>query len=90
MRFFIGIFIVLLLFLSCTIDKATKIDVSNINVNFSVERFDVDFYTSTKENLSIIKNKYPFFFPKEECCLETLILTHNEFKCIRNKVMLLK
>ena len=45
--------------------KSTKIDVSNIDVNFSVKRFDVDFYTSTKEELPNLKKKYPFFFPKE-------------------------
>ncbi|QNM84763.1 gliding motility lipoprotein GldB [Polaribacter pectinis] len=65
MRFFITVFIVLLMFLSCNSDKNKKIDVSDIDVNFSVERFDVDFYTSTKETLPRLKEKYPFFFPNE-------------------------
>ena len=53
------------MFLSCNSDKNKKIDVSDIDVNFSVERFDVDFYTSTKETLTRLKEKYSFFFPNE-------------------------
>ena len=65
MRFFISNFIILTIFLSCNSAKKKKIDVSNINVNYSIERFDTDFYTATKDNLKEIKEKYPFFFPKK-------------------------
>ena len=65
MRFFIGVFIVLTSFFSCTKEKINKIDVSNINVNFSVERFDIDFYTANEKSLPKIKQKYPYFFPAE-------------------------
>jgi gliding motility-associated lipoprotein GldB len=65
MRFFIGVFIVLFFFLSCNSDKKKKIDVSNIDVSYSIDRFDKEFYSSTKENLGELKKKYPFFFSEE-------------------------
>ncbi len=65
MRFFLGVLIVLFSFSSCKSDKKNNIDVSNIEVNFKINRYDVDFYNSTKETLPKVKNKYPFLFPKE-------------------------
>ncbi|MGJ8746086.1 gliding motility lipoprotein GldB [Polaribacter sp.] len=65
MRFFLGVFTVLFSFFSCTSDSEKKIDVSAIDVPFSVDRFDVDFYTTNKDNLLNVKKKYPFFFPEE-------------------------
>ena len=64
MRFFITVFSVLFFFTSCNSDKKNKIDISTIDVNLKIERFDIDFYTSTEENLNDVKNKYPFFFPE--------------------------
>jgi gliding motility-associated lipoprotein GldB len=60
-----AVFIVLFFFLSCNSDKKKKIDVSNIDVPYSIDRFDKDFYSSTKENLEELKKKYPFFFSEE-------------------------
>jgi gliding motility-associated lipoprotein GldB len=40
------------------------VDVSNIDVEFSIKRFEVDFYKGAKENLSTLKNRYPYLFPK--------------------------
>ncbi|MEE9408151.1 MAG: gliding motility lipoprotein GldB [Polaribacter sp.] len=65
MRFFIGVLIVLFFFSSCNSDKKNDVDVSEIKVNFSVDRFDVDFYSATKQTLPKVKGKFPFFFPKE-------------------------
>ncbi|SHM97185.1 gliding motility lipoprotein GldB [Polaribacter sp. KT 15] len=66
MRFFLVILAVLFSFYSCnTSNSINKIDVSNTTVNFDVKRFDVDFYTSKKENLKELKETYPYFFPKE-------------------------
>ncbi|MGY0407870.1 MAG: gliding motility lipoprotein GldB [Polaribacter sp.] len=65
MKFFLGVFLVLFSFLSCTKEKVKTVAVSHIPINFSVKRFDVDFYTSKKENLNTLKNKYPYFFPKQ-------------------------
>lgn len=63
MRFFFAVLMVLCLFFSCSDKKQDKIDVSNINVDFSVKRYDVDFYNATKETLPKIKQKYPYLFP---------------------------
>lgn len=65
MRFFFIVLMVLCLFFSCSNKKQHQIDVSKINVNFSVKRYDVDFYTASKETLPKVKEKYPYLFPKE-------------------------
>jgi gliding motility-associated lipoprotein GldB len=54
---------VLCLFFSCSDKKTNQIDVSNISVDFSVKRYDIDFYTATGETLSDVKQKYPYLFP---------------------------
>lgn len=64
MRKILFYFLIAFLFLSCDKESKTTIDVSNISVDFSVNRFDVDFYSSTKNNLQALKNKYPLLFPK--------------------------
>lgn len=65
MRFFFAVLMVLCLFFSCSDKKKNQIDASNINVDFSVNRFDVDFYNATEESLSKVKLKYPYLFPQE-------------------------
>ena len=45
MRFFFRGLIVLWCFFSCSDKKVNEIDVSEINVDFSVKRYDIDFYT---------------------------------------------
>ena len=42
-----------------------EIDISNIDVAFSVKRYEVDFYNATKENLPKVRQKYPYLFPEE-------------------------
>ncbi len=56
---------VLCLFFSCSDKKTNQIDVSNISIDFSVKRYDIDFYTSTRETLSGVKQKYPYLFPSQ-------------------------
>jgi gliding motility-associated lipoprotein GldB len=56
---------VLCLFFSCSDKKTNQIDVSNISVDFSVKRYDVDFYNATKETLATVKQKYPYLFPNQ-------------------------
>ena len=60
--------IILLLFtmISCSTKQENLIDVSNINIDFSIDRFDVDFYTTTENTLNQTKEKYPFFFSTNE------------------------
>ncbi|WP_041383624.1 gliding motility lipoprotein GldB [Polaribacter sp. MED152] len=63
MRFYFALFMVLMLFFSCSDKNKSQIDVSNIKVDFSIERFDEDFYNANKESLSNVKQKYPYLFP---------------------------
>lgn len=58
----ISIILLLLMIISCDSKQEKSIDVSKINVDFSMNRFDVDFYTSTENSLDQTKEKYPFFF----------------------------
>lgn len=64
MRFLFAFLMVLYLFFSCSDKNETNIDLSKINVDFSVKRFDIDFYSASKETLPSIKNKYPYLFPE--------------------------
>ncbi|MHB0754563.1 gliding motility lipoprotein GldB [Polaribacter sp. M15] len=65
MRFFFAVLTVLCLFFSCIDKKQPQIDVSEIKVDFSIKRYDVDFYKANKETLPIVKEKYPYLFPKQ-------------------------
>jgi gliding motility-associated lipoprotein GldB len=64
MRKILSLFI-LLLVISCKKESKLIVDVSNIDVNIKLARFDTDFYTSTPQTLSNTKEKYPMFFPHE-------------------------
>jgi gliding motility-associated lipoprotein GldB len=64
MRFVQIILLVLFSFSSCDTDKIEKIDISNIDVNFLVKRFDMDYYTSKNGNFDTLKSAYPYFFPE--------------------------
>lgn len=65
MKFFLRFLVLFCCFSSCKEEKTNKINVSKVKVDFSVDRFDVDFYTASPNELSKLKNNYPFFFPKE-------------------------
>lgn len=64
MRFPFAVFIVFCLLFSCSDKNKPKIDVSNINVDFSIKRYDVDFYNANQQTLPAVKLKYPYFFPE--------------------------
>ena len=64
MRFFIVVFLILLSFISCNSDNIKVVDVSSIDVEFSIKRYEIDFYKGTKENLRLLKSKYSYLFPK--------------------------
>lgn len=64
MRFCFGGLLVLWCFFSCSDKNNSKIDVSNINIDFSLKRYDFDFYSATKETLPKVKAKYPYLFPE--------------------------
>lgn len=65
MRKLLWIFSLTLLLFSCDKDAKPTVDISNINVNFNTQRFDVDFYKTTPANLSATKAKYPLLFPNQ-------------------------
>ncbi len=63
MRNYIAFFLMILLWFSCKNDMHDTVDVSHIEVELAVKRFEVDFYNTTEESLPITKGKYPLFFP---------------------------
>ncbi len=65
MRFFFIGLMVLCLFFSCSDKNEIKIDASEIKVDFSINRYDVDFYNANVKTLPNIKKKYPYLFPNE-------------------------
>ncbi|CAM1360812.1 Protein involved in gliding motility GldB [Tenacibaculum sediminilitoris] len=52
---------------SCKKEEADKlkVDVSNIELNLELKRFDIDFYTTKPDQLSTTKEKYPMLFPPQ-------------------------
>lgn len=63
-RFFITA-IVLLLLVSCKEEKAKDVDVSDVDITLSVNRFEQKFYEADKTTLPIIKNEFPYLFPEQ-------------------------
>ncbi len=53
---------VAVLFISCNNVSQSKIDVSDVEVNVTVDRFEEKFYTSTEEDLPRLKEDYTFMF----------------------------
>lgn len=54
---------VLFSFFGCNNSNKHLVDVSEVSVNFDIKRFDIDFYTSSKNKLPALKQKYPYLFP---------------------------
>ena len=65
MRSFLILFVGVCFLFSCEKSSVKKIDVSHINVNINIDRFDIDFYSADVKTLPIIKKKYPMLFPKQ-------------------------
>ncbi|WP_397445543.1 gliding motility lipoprotein GldB [Polaribacter sp. R77954] len=79
MRFFFAVLMVLCLFFSCIDKKYSQIDVSKIKVDFSIKRYDVDFYNANQKTLPSVKEKYPYLFPKQFTdSLSLLKINNNE------------
>ncbi len=51
------------IFTSCKNEKKLDISVSHIQIDITVNRFDVDFYATTEKTLPKTKKKYPLLFP---------------------------
>ena len=58
----ISVILLLLTVFSCNTRQEKMVDVREVNISFSMDRFDVDFYTTTENTLEQTKEKYPFFF----------------------------
>ena len=56
--------IVLLLSISCKNEIKSNIDVSNIEINVVVDRFEQKFYNSNSETLKLLKKEYPYLLQK--------------------------
>ena len=64
MRFTWPFLMILCVFFSCNTSKKSNIDVSKISIDYQIKRFDVDFYSATKETLPKVKATYPYLFPE--------------------------
>lgn len=63
-RFFVA-FLILIGLISCVEDKDKVIDVSDISIDFKIERFDQEFYNAQPNDLEKLKSKFPYLFPSE-------------------------
>lgn len=63
MRKKISVLLLFIFIIGCKKESKNEIDVSHITTNVKVARFDIDFYTSTRETLKETKKKYPLLFP---------------------------
>ncbi len=64
MKFKLFSLLLFLSILSCSKKENNKVDTDNIKVDVVVDRFDQKFYTTPPENLSDLKNEFPFLFPE--------------------------
>jgi gliding motility-associated lipoprotein GldB len=65
MKYFLYVSGFLFFVFSCTSEKKIDERVLAIPVEVEIDRFDVAFARATPENLSQLKNEYPFFFPEQ-------------------------
>lgn len=56
--------LVLLVNFSCKKEIKSDIDVSSIDINIEIDRFEQKFFNTTAETLPALKNQYPYLFPK--------------------------
>ena len=63
MRYFLPLFLLIFIVFSCKKENPNYVDVSNIEVKLTVNRFEKDFYESSLNDLPKLKEKYPLFFP---------------------------
>lgn len=57
-----GFLLFVLLLISCGNESESKVDVSGIEVNVTVDRFEEKFYTTSAEDLPRLKDEYAFMF----------------------------
>lgn len=57
--------IVLFLMVSCKTEKAMEVDVSDVDITLSVNRFEKKFYEADETTLQKVKNEFPYLFPEQ-------------------------
>jgi gliding motility-associated lipoprotein GldB len=57
------IVIILFTLVACSKESKKKIDVSNITMDVSIDRFEQKFYNANENTLSNLKSEYPYLFP---------------------------
>lgn len=63
MRFYLFLLLVLITIFSCKTEK-NDVDVSGVEIKFTLKRFEKDFYKSDSSSLQNIKKEYPYLFPE--------------------------
>ena len=60
-------------FLSCTEKEySTPDEISNIDMNVVVKRFDKDFFHTDSSSFDVLKKKYPYFIPRNGANVDSL------------------
>ncbi|RSK39996.1 gliding motility lipoprotein GldB [Mangrovimonas spongiae] len=59
------LFIVLMICFSCNKDSKIERQIATIDVDFTIERFDLAFQEATPKDLPKLKSAYPFMFPRQ-------------------------
>ena len=62
---YVLLLITVVLLVSCKKESKLEIDVSDIEVNTIIKRFDQEFYTSPVSKLPQLKANYPYLFPSQ-------------------------
>ena len=62
---YVFLLITIVLLVSCEKESKLEIDVSDIEVNTIIKRFDQEFYTSPVSKLPQLKANYPYLFPSQ-------------------------
>ncbi|MFK5957997.1 MAG: gliding motility lipoprotein GldB [Lutibacter sp.] len=82
MKKLIVLTIILLMVVSCQEKTKKKVDVSGIEMEVLVERFEQKFYNSNEKTLQALKNEYPYLFPTQNDSV-WLNKIHNEFELFK-------
>ena len=64
MKFRILTLLLIFFILACSKEEKSVVDVSNIQTETIVKRFDQEFYTISPENLDNLKAEFPYLFPE--------------------------
>ena len=65
MKKLVTLIIILLALVSCKKEAIKKVDVSGVEVEVSIDRFEEKFYNANENTLKELKNEYPYLFPPQ-------------------------